>query len=349
MDVDRALRPAGGARGVDDHVGRLGITIRGAARWRVPRRRPPDIATLGPGNVECVPGARDDDDPFDRRRLGHRGVRHPLQVDPAPASKEPIGGDKQPGVAIGEARSDGWGPVAREDRREDRPESTDREDGDDGLRQHRQEDPDTVACLDPEAPQLLGRTPDATCELTVRQLGDRSVLTLPRDGDAVRVADCAWFDCRPRPVERAADPPSRPRRAAGEVGDVPRASLPGDTDVIDGRAPEPRRICDRTGLEGVERRLAGRSPEARQARLSGQCRIGSPGDVGSVATEDRPVVPARSPHAESLRCDLAMERVQGRVQHRVAPGQDVGPRRLDRDVGLDLESIVAGRHFVIVP
>ena len=63
---------------------------------------------------------------------------------------------------------------------------------------------------------------------------------------------------------------------------------PGDPDVVRGRAPEPARVGDRSRLQRVEGRLAGRAQEPGQPGGLGGRRIGPPRDAVAVAPEDRP-------------------------------------------------------------
>ena len=103
-----------------------------------------------------------------------------------------------------------------------------------------------------------------------------------------RVPVGAGLRRRARIVERAAAPPARPGRPAARVEHLARPPLPRDPDVVRGRAPEPARVGDRAGLERVERRLAGRAQEPRQARLVEQLGRRPPRGIRGIPAEDRP-------------------------------------------------------------
>ena len=300
MDVDGALRPTGRARGVDDHVRRLGVAVRcgpfvrsGAFVRLVLGVRPQDVAPLCPRHVERVASAGHDEHALHRRRGLDCGVRDRLEIDPCPAAQEPIRGDEQLRLAVGEARRDRRGAVAREDRREDRPDAADGQHRDDGLDQHRQQDPDPVALGDAEGTEVSCGTPDELSEITVRHVPVRPGFALPCDRDPIGVSLRARLDRRPRPVEGTAGPPARPRRPVAEIRDLTRPTRPGDRDVVGRGAPEPRRVRGGASLQVVERRLAGRSQEPGQAGLGCCLGVGSPRDAGRVAAEDRPVIGAR--------------------------------------------------------
>ncbi len=298
VDVDGTLRPPGRSRGVDDHVRRLGVALRRLVGLTClvgfgGRVAPAHVATVGPRHVDGVARTTHDDHPLDGRRRGKRRVRDRLQVDPGAASEEAVDRYQELRFAVGKARCDRRRTVSGEDRREDRPDPADGEHRDHRLRKHRQQDPDPVALADAELSKVIGRTMDCHRQLAIRQLDDRTVLTLPRHRDATRVALGARLDRGPRPVERAADPPASPRRPTAQIGDLAWSASPGDRDVVRGGTPEPRWIGRGSRLQRFQRRLSRRPQKTGQARLCGRVGIGTPGDVVAVAAEDRPVIWAR--------------------------------------------------------
>ena len=76
-------------------------------------------------------------------------------------------------------------PVATEDGREDRLEPTKREDRDDRLGEHRQQDPDAIACSDAVRRQATRGDLHGPGELAAGERDRRAVLTLPDEPLAV--------------------------------------------------------------------------------------------------------------------------------------------------------------------
>ena len=110
VDVDRALRPAGRARGVDQHVRRLGVGRRRGRRRRarrptrsrrVDRLVPPAVALRGStARRRAIAEPPDDDDPADRRRQRDGLVGDRLHRDDRAAAEEPVGGDEDARLAV---------------------------------------------------------------------------------------------------------------------------------------------------------------------------------------------------------------------------------------------------------
>ncbi len=308
MDVDRALGPAGRARGVDDHVRRLRIGRRRLAERLEAgggqRLVPPVVATRRPwhvagrrwfvvGPIGARPShASDDQDLAHGRRHGHGRVGSGLELDDAAATSEAVGRDEQGGVAIRQAGGDGFSAVAREDRREDGLQLAQGEHGDDRLDQHRQQDPDAITGPHPVRPEHRRRQVDRLAELQVAERPDLVVLSLPHERGSIGLDASSPIHRRRRMVEGAAAPPCRPFDASADVHRRTRRALPVERKILHGRGPEPGRVDRGPGLQGLEVGLAGRRQEARQAGPGGDRWIRTPGDIWRIAAEDRPAVGA---------------------------------------------------------
>src|SRR3990172_8855663 len=124
-------------------------------------------------------------------------------------------------------------------------------------------------------------------QLLVGVAPDVAVLTLPGDGESLRITGRTTIDGRRSVVEGAAAPPARPLHAAGEVQRGRRPALPVERQVVRGRRPEPGRIHDGAGLEGLQVGLADGAQESGQEGCGRGRGIRSPGDAGHVAPEGR--------------------------------------------------------------
>ena len=283
VDVDRALRLAGRPGGVDEHVGRLGVGGRGGLRLdvveqararRVDGLVPPSVALRIPRRRRRPhPEPADDDHPADRRRQGHGLVGDGLHRHDRAAPEEAVRGDEDTGLAIPKSRGDGRGAVAREDRREDRPDPAEGERRDDRLDEHRKEDPDPIAGADAGSTEHARGHHDVIAERGVRQAPDLTVLTLPGDRLAGRVARGARGGRRLGVVESAAAPPAGPLRAAAWHPSPGRAGAA--TPDRDRRPRRPRTRPDRRrlgpgGLRGLLLRwIAGSRRAVRPRRPPG--------------------------------------------------------------------------------
>ena len=95
--------------------------------------------------------------PWDNHhRMNARDPRHGfvggfLHCDDLAAPREPVGGDHCDRATSLESDGDGLRAVAREDREKDRTQLATREEGDNGLGQHREEQPDRIALRTPPA------------------------------------------------------------------------------------------------------------------------------------------------------------------------------------------------------
>ncbi len=213
VDVDGTLGSTGRTRGVDEQVGRLGVDVAtdDGPVFAVNRVVPPGIAPGASRVFRERPrrGGR-------RRRDGRTAPAATassatdLSVNPRAASEEAVRRDQDGRLAIGEAGGDRRCPVAAEDRRVDRLQSAEREHGDHGLDQHRQEDPHPIAAPDPVCRQATSGDIDGRGQLGVRQAPNDAVLAFPDERLAGRVARGPWFDGGPRVVEYAPAPPPGP-------------------------------------------------------------------------------------------------------------------------------------------
>jgi len=293
VDVDGALRPAGGARGVDEHEGRLGVGLGRLAQrlHRGIRQRfvPPDVPPRLPGQLpESLAEPPHDQYLAHRGCRGHGRVGGLLQPHDPPATAETVCRDEQGRLAVGQARGHGGRAVPGEDRREDRLELAQRQHRDGRLGQHRQQDPDAVAGTNAMRLKHPGGEVHGPPQLLVGVAPDVAVLTLPGDGESLRITGRTTIDGRRSVVEGAAAPPARPLHAAGEVQRGRRPALPVERQVVRGRRPEPGRIHDGAGLEGLQVGLADGAQESGQERCGRGRGIRSPGDAGHVAPEGRP-------------------------------------------------------------
>ena len=255
VDVDGPLRSARGPGGVDQHVGRLGVGFGrrrgrgwGSGCWRVP----PAIAARCPGHLDPIVQSAHDHHPADTRRGLDRRVGSFLEAYHVAAAQKPVGRNEDGRLAVGEAGRNGRCAVAREDRRVDRAELPEGENGDDGLHEHRQEDPDPVALAYALCRQHRGGRVDSVAKLRVREAAGLAVLGFPDQGKAGGVALGPGFERSLRVVERAADPPLRPFRAVGQVDDLSRPALPAELEVVRGHPPEPAHIVGGVPLQGLE-------------------------------------------------------------------------------------------------
>ncbi len=264
VDVDRAFRPAGRARCVQDHVGRFGVGLRGM-RQRDDRfvghlLVPPQVPTLHPWRrlrAGSVAKPAHHQHSLDGGSACGRLIGRLLEPDDGTAAQEPIRRDEQLGLAIGQAAGRGRTGVAREDRRVDGLHAPEREHGDHGLQEQWEEDPDAIAFADTQLCQHAGGSIDLFLQLRVGQAADVAVLALPADGHFRGMGRGAAVNGCGRVVERATTPPARPLHPAAEIKDLRRRPLPIQVQVLRRRAPEPGRIALGALLQRREVALAG--------------------------------------------------------------------------------------------
>ena len=182
---------------------------------------PPGVATVRPGHGAPQPVAQPphDQHPLHAGRHRDRLVRGALERHHRAAPVEPVGGDEQRRVAVGEAAGHGRRAVAREDRRVDGADAPDRQHRDDRLGHERQVDADPVAGRHAQAAEHPGRAIDLGLELRVGEAADLAVLALPGQRMAVGVAGRAGVHGGRGVVERAAAPPAGPLGTVREVQD----------------------------------------------------------------------------------------------------------------------------------
>src|SRR6202008_2726497 len=97
-------------------------------------------------------------------------------------------------LAVPQPGSNGRRAVAGEDRRVDRADPPEGERRDDGLDEHRQEDPDPITRADAGGPEHPRRGDDMLEQRGIRQPAGLAVLALPGEGLARRVAPRPWLD-----------------------------------------------------------------------------------------------------------------------------------------------------------
>ena len=258
VHVDRALRPTGRARRVDEHVRCLGVGGFVVARRRAARGFPwcrlvpPSVAALDPRSRDRLAGPPNDDHPSNRGGGFYRFIRHGFQRHPGAATQEGVGGDEGRRVAVGEAGGDRRRRVAGEDRRIDGAKPPKGQHGHDRLHEHRQQDADPVTGANPERVKAPRGPLDGLLQLAVGQCSNSPVLGLPDEGPAVGISCGAGVDRRSRVVQLPAGPPACPGRAAARVKHRARPPAPGDAEVLGRRAPEPARVGHRPSLQRVE-------------------------------------------------------------------------------------------------
>ena len=115
----------------------------------------------------------------DARHLGDGFVGDRLHRDHSAAAECAVGGDQGAGAAVFEPGGDGGRAEAREDRQRDRADLGTGQEGDDGLGEHRQEEPDAVAPPDAQPLQGIRQPVRLHEELAVAQAACAAVLPLP--------------------------------------------------------------------------------------------------------------------------------------------------------------------------
>ena len=366
VDVDRALRPAGGPRGVDDHVRGLGVgrgdlVVTGRRRVGVagvgagselagradradrlasrPVHRPFHVSAGGhrDGQARRTEAPDDDDRPY-RRRGGDRLVGHRLELDRRAAAQEAVGGHEVGRLERGQASGDGRRRVAAEDRAEDGPEPAEREHDDRRLREHRQEDADPAALAHPERRRGVAPPPGpprrARAQVSRRTSPSSPSQAIASTSGRVRahgsVAATAWLKAPRRP-------PARMGRAGREIERRAGRPLPVEGEIVRGRRPEPARIVDGPGLERLEAG-GGIGPEPHGPDQPGEPRSGEVGrrrmprrlavspGEGRGALVHDQRVQARRRRGRG-RQPLALGAIPARPASEGTDGYDVDPRR----------------------
>ncbi len=278
MDVDSALRLAGRAGRVDQHVGVVGGSVFRLAGVGLCRDDvvPPDITAGGPGHVRA--SAADDQDALDRGRLLQGRVGSRLHRDDRTAPVEAVGGDQQPSAGVVDPCRDGVGAVAGEHRHEDRANSTAGQRCDSRLGKHRQEDADAVTLADPQRAQGVGEAIDLSSQLAKGQRAGRAIVALPDERHLAGPFREMPVDGADDVVHPTADEPARPGRAGRQVEHCVVLARPDDAELVCHCAPEPGRI----GGGAVGDLLPGGQPVGtgeRQRPAAGKAAgVGTPGD-----------------------------------------------------------------------
>ena len=190
VHVHRPLRTAGRPRGVGDEQRVLGVQRLGLEPRRLGRQQlvPAHVPPAGPRQVPPAASV-----PHDhaadrgnhvRGRIGRLLHRHGL----AP-SGEPVGRDQHLRLRVGQARGHGVGGIAGEDGQVDGADLGAGHRRGDGLRRHRQEDPDRVAPPDAQRAQPVCQTVTHLAQLCVRDpphgAGLQALVALPHYGERV--------------------------------------------------------------------------------------------------------------------------------------------------------------------
>ena len=308
VDVDGALRPAGRARRVDEHVRRLGVGRRrrpAAASASSPRHSASSHHASRPrvhGVATAVARAPDDEHP--REPTARRATASSAMAfsgTHAPRRRNPSAVTSTRRLAVGETGRDRRGGVAA--RRS-------------ACRSRRSR---------PSARTVTTVSTSIGRKIPTRSPGRRrapaGVARPPRPPPPARRSSGAGRR-RPRPPRRVPRRPGRARRAARSPRARSRtrrrstsAPRPGrrlaSSTSLGGRcqamprssaaAPQNQPgIGDRAGLQRLERRLAGRPQEPRpDATPRPQLRRRAPRDVLGVAAEDRPAGVPLAAHART--------------------------------------------------
>ena len=271
--------------------GSVGPTWLASTDRRVGQRLvPPGIASARPGHrAGAITQPAHDEHLAHGGRLGDRRVGRLLEADRGAAAQEAVGGDEDRRLGVAQPRRHGGRAVAGEDRRVDGLEQAKGEDRDRRLGEQRQQDPDAVARPHPASGEHRRRPLDGGAELGIGEAAHLAVVALPRQRGAVRLTGQPRLQGRGGVVERTPAPPPGELDAAVQVQHGPRAALPGQRQVVRGRAPEPAGVVDRVPLQGGQVGVAGRAQEARQPGVGQVGRAGTPRHVGSITPEDGPV------------------------------------------------------------
>ena len=188
VDMDGAFGLAGGAGGVDQHVGVFGVGEDGleVGRGGIYGFVPPGIAVWLPGSVSGVFAHEvDDEEMLNGGGLGDGGVGGLLHLDELAAAIVAVGGDEDFGAAVLQAGGDGLGAVAGEDGDEDGAEFAAGEGGGDGFWDHGHVDGDDVAFADAEGTQGVGGAVRHGEEVGVGVGGGGAAVAFPGDGELV--------------------------------------------------------------------------------------------------------------------------------------------------------------------
>jgi hypothetical protein len=221
--VDDPLRLRRRARGVEDEERVLRVHgLRGAIRVRVgDRLMPEEIAALGHRRVG--PAAIHHHDALELGQLPDHLVHRGLHRGGLPPPQRGIGGHQHLGVREVHPLLDRLGREAAEHHVVDRSDPRAGEHRRHGLRDHRQEDPDDVPLLDPEAPQDVGEPLGRVEQVCVGDLLAGPVLALPVVGDSVPMPRVhVAVEAVRRRVERPAGKPLGERRIGPVEHRVPR-------------------------------------------------------------------------------------------------------------------------------
>ena len=247
VDVEHALRTPGRPARVPDEQRML--ALEGLRRQR--------IVGLGRDELRPVPLARSraaadtaqHDGLADGPGAGGGGAGHLGHRHRPPLPREGVGREEHLHVGVRQAHRDRVRAEPAEDRDPDRSELRTRHHRGDGLRQHREEDPDRVAGSNPQTTQGTGEAIGLTAELSVGPGPRLPLLPLPDHRRCVGGLDGPPIDACVGEVASAAAEPRRPLDPPGDVEHLLVRLEEAEVQVAHDRVPEPGDVLDRAGDE----------------------------------------------------------------------------------------------------
>ena len=309
VGVDGSLGAARGPGGVEDHHPLLRLRVVGGALRRLVRHQPVPPVVPSVAHVDGIPGVPQDQDRADLRQPGEGGVGDRLQGDRCALAGEAVGGDQGRGAGVGEAGGDGSGAEAGEQGKDHAADADHRQQGDDDLRRHRQQEADAVPGPDAQGPQGVGAASDLGRQLRV---GERPHLARLRLGDH-RGSPRALGGLEPAVEAVDGDVHAPAGAPAGEGG--PPAQV--DDAIVRGGEPEAQEPQDRLGEAG---HIAG-GPGHEIIEVGRPVELHEPLQVGPVE-----VVRLRGPE-DAVGVGQGMPAPPGLRHRRHVAGAAIRPRR----------------------
>ena len=179
--VDDALGLAGGAAGVEDEEGVLGLGLgrRAGVVLAFDEVGPPDVLVA---HRDVVLAPLEDDDLLDALALADGLVDVGLERHDLAATPAAVGGDDELRLRVGDAIGDGLAAEAAEDHAVRRAEAGAGEHRDDGLGHHRQVERDDIALLHADRLEAVGEAADLVAQVVVADAADLDGLVVLVDG-----------------------------------------------------------------------------------------------------------------------------------------------------------------------